>query len=99
MCLLAAMLWLPWTAAFKGRQNEYFKSKTLILCAKQILNYLAKYKEIHQIIVIFLKFIICVRGSHCDYSPQVPKDLATPLGVKKNHVLSLVRLATWAKFP
>jgi hypothetical protein len=27
----------------------------------------------------FLKLIISVRGGHCDYSPRVPKTLATPL--------------------
>jgi hypothetical protein len=27
----------------------------------------------------FSKFVISVRGGHCDYSPWVPKHLATPL--------------------
>ena len=33
--------------------------------------------------MILLKFIICVRGGHCDYSPRLPKNLATPLEVSK----------------
>jgi len=28
---------------------------------------------------IFLKFIISIRGSHCDYSLQVPESLTKPL--------------------
>lgn len=31
------------------------------------------------IIVIFLRFLISVRGGHYDYAPRVPQNLATPL--------------------
>ena len=27
----------------------------------------------------FLKFVISVKGGHCDYSPQAPRKLAVPL--------------------
>ena len=30
-------------------------------------------------ILFFLKFVISVRGGHCDYLPWVPKNLAMPL--------------------
>jgi hypothetical protein len=46
----------------------------------------------------FFKFLISVRSSNCDYSPQVPRNLATSLAAK-NCVLSLTTLVTWMKFP
>jgi hypothetical protein len=35
----------------------------------------------------FLKFIISVGGSHCDYLPLVPINLATPLAANKLYAL------------
>ena len=63
------MLRLPPAAESKGLQNEYYKRK------KYIFRAFNKF----EIIVIFLKSIINVRGGHCDYWRQTPKILATPL--------------------
>jgi hypothetical protein len=32
----------------------------------------------------FLKFLISVRGGHCDYLPWVPRNPATPLAADKS---------------
>jgi hypothetical protein len=40
-------------------------------------------------IVTFLKFIISVGASHCDYSPQVPKMFAIPLDRKLHSSYSI----------
>jgi hypothetical protein len=37
--------------------------------------------EENSINMIVLKFVISVRGGHCDYLPRAPENLATPLVV------------------
>lgn len=61
----------PRGTEFKGRQNEHFKRKGMILCAQNILHYCDKIKG------NTITFIISFRGSHCDYSSSALKNLPT----------------------
>ena len=53
-------------------------TKKLIYCAKQIFKLSEQnIREVNK--CDFLDFIITLRGGHCNYSPQVPKNIPTPL--------------------
>jgi len=60
-----------------------------------ILNNREKEKKTQQIIAIFIKAIIFVRGGHCDYSPREPEHLATPLGMPEAKPWQTWDLSNW----
>ena len=72
----------PRAAESKRWQNEF-------------LNNREKQKKIQQMIVIFIKAIIFVRGGHCDYSPWEPEHLATPLGMPEAKPCPTWDLSNW----
>jgi hypothetical protein len=57
----------------QGTANWIFYIQKLNFFAQRILNYWPEYKGITGATVIFLKFIITVRGGHRDYSPPSSK--------------------------
>jgi hypothetical protein len=71
----------PRAAESKGQQNtvntlnekkNYFLCSTIFKLSRQIIGNSINYCD-------FLKFVVSVRGEHCDYSPPAPENLATPL--------------------
>jgi hypothetical protein len=60
-----------------------------------ILNNREKQNKIQQMIAIFIKAIIFVRRGHCDYSPQEPEHLTTPLGMPEAKPCPTWDLSNW----
>lgn len=67
-----------WGGSHHQQQNECFKWNNLTLCCRHFLKY---WKRAGDSINYcdFLKFIVFVRGGHCDYLPHMPTDLVMPL--------------------
>jgi hypothetical protein len=65
----------PGAAKYKGRQKGHFnKGKKRFICTQQILNHLAKLKEIlKNVFILFLNIIIYISATNCDYSLWAPK--------------------------
>ena len=70
-----------------GQQEDCFKFKKSTAHNFKLLSHI---NETQQTIVTFLKFIISVRGSHCDYSAWAPP----PPSTKKNHTYANVCINT-----
>ena len=84
----------------RGQHKKYDKLKGRFFASNKLLSYWAKYKEIQQIIVFFLKFKNSVRNGHCYYSPYVPKHLVTPPLLKDvREILWLFMYAMWLCVP
>ena len=70
-----------------GGENGYFKCNSNF-------TFLTDFKLLNQMKVNpisdcdFLKFIVCIRGVHCDYSLCLPKNLAMPLDVNMPFIIS-----------
>ena len=70
----------------KRQQIEWCKWANLIFWLNNFKLLHQKEKEIQWMVVILLKPIISVMGSHCDYSLQAPRNIATPLYPLNFHV-------------
>ena len=77
------VLWPPRATEFKwwlsGRYVDILSEENVNFALKNFKLLRQSTRKVNKKLRLFLNFIIFVRASHCDYSFQKPKYLATPL--------------------
>jgi len=68
-----------------GRKNKYFKWK-IWFSALNKFELSSIWDNSINNLYFFFKFVISVRGGHCDYRSQAPKSLATPLAIWQDSI-------------